>query len=61
MIDTSNLSFEADNPLRMLVAREKIEDLQGSLLCYTDVSKTEDNKAGIRIYIPSKDVESQLH
>ena len=29
VIDTSNLFFAADNPLRMLVVREKIEDLKG--------------------------------
>ena len=50
VIDTSNLSFAANNPLRMLVAREMIEDLQESLVCYTDASKTTDNKAGIWIY-----------
>ena len=55
MIDTSNLSFAADNPLRMLLASE-IEDLQESLLCNTDASKTTDNKAGIGIYIPKKNI-----
>ena len=56
MIDTSNFSFIADNSLRMLVAIEMIEDLQESLLCYTDASKTTDNKAGIGIYIPKKNI-----
>ena len=56
MIDTSNLSFAADNPLRMLVAREMIEDLQESLICYMDASQTMDNKTGIEIYIPKKNV-----
>ena len=54
VIDTSNLSFAAENPLKMLVAREKIEDLQGNLICYTDASKTTDSKAGIGIYILQK-------
>ena len=60
VIDTSNLSFAADNPLRMLVAREKIEDLQECLVCYTDASKTTDKKAGIWIYIPKKNVNISL-
>ena len=57
IIDTSSLSIEADNPLRMLVAREKIEGLKdSSLLCYTDASKIKD-KAGTGIFIPKKGVE----
>ena len=56
MIDTSNLPIAADNLLKKQVAREKIEDLQGNLFCYTDASKTRDNKAGIGIYIPKKQV-----
>lgn len=60
MIDTSNLSFEADNFLQILVKRESIEDLQDTLLCYTDASKTEDNKTGIGIHIPKKDVNISL-
>ena len=60
VIDTSNLFFEADNPLRMLVAKERIEDLQECLVCYTDASKTTDNKAGIGIYIPKKNVNISL-
>ena len=60
VIDTSNLSFAADNPLRMLVAKEMIEDLQESLLCYTVASKTTDNKAGIGIYIPKENVNISL-
>ena len=60
MIDTFNLSFEADNPLRMLVAREKIDDLQWNLICYIDASKTRDNKVRIGIYIyPSETSECQ--
>ena len=50
--DKSNLSFGNGDPLRMLVAKEKIEDL----LCFTDASKTEDGKAGIGIYIQQKDL-----
>ena len=60
VIFTSNLSFAADNPLRMLVARERIEDLQECLVCYTDASKKMDNKAGIGIYIPKKNVNISL-
>ena len=60
VIDNSNLSFAADNPLRMLVAREMIEDLQESLVCYTDASRTTYNKAGIGIYIPKKNVNISL-
>ena len=57
VIDTSTLSIEAENPLRMLVAREKIEELKdSSLLCYTDASKIQD-KAGTGIFIPKKGVE----
>ena len=41
-------------------AGSKIEDLQESLFCYTDTSKTTDNKAGIRIYIPKKYVKISL-
>ena len=55
--DKSNLSFGNGDPLRMLVAKERIEDLRGNLLCFTDASKTEDGKAGIGIYIPQKDLE----
>ena len=55
-IDTSNLSIGADNPLKMLSAREKIEDLQGNLLCYTEASKTLDDRAKIGIFIPEKQV-----
>ena len=44
----------------MLVARERIEDLQECLVCYTDASKTTDNKAGIGIYIPKKNVNISL-
>ena len=40
----------------MLQASEMIEDLQESLLCNTDASKTTDNKAGIGIYIPKKNI-----
>ena len=60
VIDTSNLSFAADNPMRMLVARERIENLQECLVCYTDASKTMDNKAGLGIYIPKKNVNISL-
>ena len=62
VIDTSNLSFAADNPLRMLVAkeRERIEDFQECLVCYMDASKMTDNKAGIGIYIPKKNVNISL-
>ena len=42
-------------PLRMLVAKERIEDLRGNLLRFTDASKTEDGKAGI--HIPQKDLK----
>ena len=57
VIDTYSLSIEADNPLRMLVAMEKIEELtDSSLLCYTDTSKIQD-KAGTGIFIPKKGVE----
>ena len=60
VIDTSSLSIEADNPLRMLVAREKIEELtDSSLLCYTDASKIKD-KAGTGIFIPKKGVELSI-
>ena len=60
MIDISNLSFAADNTLRMLVAKEMIEDLQESILCYTDASKTTDNKAGIGMYFLKKNVNVSL-
>ena len=60
VIDTSNLSFAADNRLRMLVARERIEDLQECIVCYRDASKTTDNKAWIGIYIPKKNVNISL-
>ena len=56
-IDISNLSVAADNPLRMLIAREKIENLQGNLLCYKDEFKILDNRAGIKIFIPEKQVD----
>ena len=57
VIDTSTLTIEAENPLKMLVAREKIEELKdSSLLCYTDASKIQD-KAGIGLFIPKKGVE----
>ena len=52
--DKSNLSFGNGDPLRMLEAKERIKDLRGNLLCFTDASKTEDGKAGIRIYIPRR-------
>ena len=55
--DKSNLSFSNSDPLRMLVAKERIEDLRGNLLCFTDASKTEDGKVGIGIYIPQKDLK----
>ena len=58
--DKSNLSFGNDDPLRMLVAKERIEDLRGNLLCFTDASKTEDGKAGIGIYIPQKDLKLSI-
>ena len=44
----------------MLVAREMIEDLQECIVCNTDASKTTDNKAGIGIYIPKKNVNISL-
>ena len=44
----------------MLVAKERIEDLRGNLLCFTDASKTEDGKAGIGIYIPQKDLRNTI-
>ena len=57
IIDTSTLTIEAENPLRMLVAREKIEELKDfSWLCYTNASKIQDT-AGIGIFIPKKGVE----
>ena len=60
-IDTSNLSVAADNPLRMLISREKIEEnFQGNLLCYTDASKTLDDSAGIEIFIPEKQADISL-
>ena len=52
--DKSNLSFGNGDPLRMLVAKERIEDLRGNLLCFTDASKTEDGLARIGIYISQK-------
>ena len=58
--DKSNLSFGNGDPLRMLVAKERIEDLRGNLLCFTDASKTEDGKAGIGIYIPQKDLKLSI-
>ena len=36
----SNLSFSNGDPLRTLVAKERIEDPRGNLLCFTDASKT---------------------
>ena len=59
-IDTSNLSVAADNPLKVLIAREKIEDLKGNLLCHTDASKTLDDRPGIGIFIPEKQVDISL-
>ena len=59
-LDKSNLSFGNGDPLRMLVAKERIEDLQGNLLCFRDASKTEDGKAGIGIYIPQKDLKLSI-
>ena len=44
----------------MLVAKERIEDLRGNLLCFTDASKTEDGKAGIGLYIPQKDLKLSI-
>ena len=58
--DKSNLSFGNGDPLRMLVAKERIEDLRGKLLCFTDASKTEDGKAGIGIYIQQKDLKLSI-
>ena len=58
--DKSNLSFGNGDPLRMLVAKERIEDLRGNLLCFTDASKTEDGKTRIGIYIPEKDLKLSI-
>ena len=44
----------------MLIAREKIEDLQGNLLCYKDASKTLVDRTGIGIFIPEKQVDISL-
>ena len=57
--DKSNLSFSNGDPLRMLVSKERIEDLRRNLLCFT-ASKTEDGKAGIGIYIPQKDLKLSI-
>ena len=58
-----NLSFGNGDPLRMLVAKERIEDLRGNLLRFTDESKTEEGKngkRGIGIYIPQKDLKLSI-
>lgn len=58
-IDKTNLTTPAENPLRMLIAKEKIEDLHENLLCCTDESKIKDN-AGIGIYITKNKKEISI-
>ncbi|MFG1588192.1 reverse transcriptase domain-containing protein [Staphylococcus aureus] len=43
----------------MIAARERIEEYQGCILCYTDASKM-DERAGIGIYIPLQKIELSI-